>query len=90
MARLAGAVWVALVAASACSSPPPDPAKATTKPTYDKTTGKLPYPDDADTMSEIFLAGTEPIETAEAPVPDAGAPLQGDAGVPHDEAEELN
>lgn len=41
MARLPGAVWLALVAASACSSPPPDPAKATTRPTYDKTTGKL-------------------------------------------------
>lgn len=41
MARLPAAVWLALVAVSACSSPPPDPAKATTRPTYDKTTGKL-------------------------------------------------
>jgi hypothetical protein len=31
----------ALIAAASCSNPPPDPAKLTTKPTYDKTTGKL-------------------------------------------------
>lgn len=30
-----------LLAAASCTQPPPDPAKLTTKPTYDKTTGKL-------------------------------------------------
>lgn len=39
----------------------------------DKLTGKLPYPDDADTLDEVFLAGTEPTETAEVPAADAGA-----------------
>ncbi len=38
----------------------------------DKATGKLPYPDDTDTLDEVFLAGTEPTETAEPPAPDAG------------------
>ena len=32
--------------------------------TIDAKTGKLPYPDDADTLDEVFLAGTEPTETA--------------------------
>jgi hypothetical protein len=40
MRRLPGIGMAALLAAS-CSSPRPDPAKETTKPTYDKTTGKL-------------------------------------------------
>ena len=35
--------------------------------TIDKRTGKLAYPDDPDTMDEVFLAGTEPTETAEPP-----------------------
>jgi hypothetical protein len=38
--RLPAAVAV-LLAAWSCSKPAPDPAKLTTKPTYDKTTGKL-------------------------------------------------
>jgi penicillin-binding protein 1A len=39
----------------------------------DKRTGKLPFPDDPDVMDEVFLAGTEPTETAEpAPPGDAG------------------
>lgn len=41
MRRLRGIGLAALIAASACSNPPPDPAKQTTRPTYDKTTGKL-------------------------------------------------
>jgi penicillin-binding protein 1A len=43
--------------------------------TIDKRTGQLAYPDDPDTMDEVFLAGTEPTETAEPPAPseDAGA-----------------
>lgn len=40
MPRLLGIGVAALLAAS-CSKPAPDPAKETTKPTYDKTTGKL-------------------------------------------------
>jgi penicillin-binding protein 1A len=45
----------------------------------DKRTGELPYPDDADVMDEVFLAGTEPTETAEPPADDAGT---GDAAAP--------
>ncbi len=43
----------------------------------DDRTGRLPYPDDPDTLDEVFLAGTEPTETAPTPPPptdDAGAP----------------
>jgi penicillin-binding protein 1A len=46
--------------------------------TVDRRTGQLPYPDDDDVMSEVFLVGTEPATTA-APAPppssatDAGA-----------------
>jgi penicillin-binding protein 1A len=41
----------------------------------DKRTGQLPYPDDGEMMDEVFLAGTEPTETAQ--------PSQGldDAGI---------
>ncbi len=40
----------------------------------DRRTGKLPFADDPDVMDEVFLAGTEPTETAEpAPAGDAGA-----------------
>jgi len=40
----------------------------------DARTGSLPYTDDPDVMSEVFLAGTEPTATAEPPPPveDAG------------------
>jgi antitoxin component YwqK of YwqJK toxin-antitoxin module len=41
MRRLFGVWPAALILAAACSNRPPDPAKQTTKPTYDKTTGKL-------------------------------------------------
>jgi penicillin-binding protein 1A len=46
--------------------------------TVDRRTGQLPYPDDDDVMSEVFLVGTEPATTAApAPAPssstDAGA-----------------
>jgi penicillin-binding protein 1A len=38
-------------------------------------TGQLPYPDDPDVVDEVFLAGTEPTETAQAPQapPDEGS-----------------
>jgi penicillin-binding protein 1A len=39
----------------------------------DKRTGELPYLDDPDVMDEVFLAGTEPTQTAEPPPTDAGA-----------------
>jgi penicillin-binding protein 1A len=41
----------------------------------DQRTGALPYPDDPDVLDEVFLAGTEPTETAQPPAPpdDAGA-----------------
>jgi penicillin-binding protein 1A len=40
----------------------------------DRRTGELPYPNDDDVMSEIFLAGTEPTATAiAAPPPSAAA-----------------
>jgi penicillin-binding protein 1A len=42
----------------------------------DRKTGNLPYPDDPDVMDEVFLAGTEPTQTAE---PSESAP-QGDGG----------
>ena len=48
----------------------------------DQRTGALPYTDDQDVLDEVFLAGTEPTETAPAPsaVPeDAGA---GEAAAP--------
>ena len=41
MRRLLGMGLAALLGTSACSNPLPDPAKQTTRPTYDKTTGKL-------------------------------------------------
>lgn len=41
MGRLLVTGLAALMAATACSKPTPDPASATTRPTYDKTTGKL-------------------------------------------------
>ena len=44
----------------------------------DARTGQLPYPDDPEVMDEVFLAGTEPVETAAPPAVDAGA---GDGGV---------
>lgn len=41
MRRLVGVGAAALILAAACSNHPPDPAKQTTRPSYDKTTGKL-------------------------------------------------
>jgi penicillin-binding protein 1A len=52
----------------------PRPPGVTTV-SIDRRTGDLPFPDDADVMDEVFLAGTEPTETAEPPPPpepDAG------------------
>jgi penicillin-binding protein 1A len=57
----------------------PRPAGISTV-TVDKKTGKLPYADDADTMEEVFLVGTEPTELAEQPAPDAGTANEVDAG----------
>jgi penicillin-binding protein 1A len=58
----------------------PRPPGVVTVP-IDARTGSLPYSDDPDVMSEVFLAGTEPTVTAEPPAEDAGAapPEGGDA-----------
>jgi antitoxin component YwqK of YwqJK toxin-antitoxin module len=41
MRRLFGVGLMAMALTAACAQPAPDPAKLTTNPTYDKTTGKL-------------------------------------------------
>ncbi len=46
--------------------------------TIDRRTGELPYPDDEDVMSEVFLAGTEPTAVA-TPAP-PGGPADAGAG----------
>ncbi len=51
----------------------------------DKRTGKLAYPGDEDTLTELFLAGTEPTEIAE-PSGDGGADGRAEAGVEPDAA----
>jgi penicillin-binding protein 1A len=58
----------------------PRPPGVVTVP-IDARSGSLPYSDDPDVMSEVFLAGTEPTVTAEPPAEDAGAapPEGGDA-----------
>ncbi len=58
----------------------PRPPGVVTVP-IDARPGNLPYTDDPDVMSEVFLAGTEPTVTAEPPAEDAGAmaPEGGDA-----------
>ena len=38
----------------------------------DKLTGKLPFDGDTNVVDEVFLAGTEPTETADPPAPDGG------------------
>jgi penicillin-binding protein 1A len=48
----------------------------------DKRTGELPYPDDPDVMDEVFLAGTEPTQTAEPPPPPADDAGVVDSGTP--------
>jgi penicillin-binding protein 1A len=69
--------WIDLMKAATDGKPRvdfPRPPGVTTV-AIDKRTGELPYPDDTDVMDEIFLAGSEPTETAEAPPPstdDAG------------------
>ncbi|MFO0679678.1 MAG: PBP1A family penicillin-binding protein [Polyangiaceae bacterium] len=59
--------WIAFMKAAHERRPPsefPKPA-GVVNVTIDKATGKLPYPDDTDTLDEVFLAGTEPTEVAE-------------------------
>jgi penicillin-binding protein 1A len=66
--------WVSLMKAATDGKPRvdfPRPPGVTTV-AIDKRTGELPYPDDPDVMDEIFLAGTEPTDTAEPPASDAG------------------
>jgi penicillin-binding protein 1A len=40
--------------------------------TIDARTGELPYPDDANVLDEVFLAGTEPTQVATPASPDGG------------------
>ena len=74
--------WVAFMKAAHEGKPKgefPRPAGLTTV-TIDSKTGKLPYQDDADTMDEVFLVGTEPTDIAAVPELDAGAAIESDAG----------
>ncbi len=57
----------------------PRPPGVTTV-SIDAKTGALPYPDDPDVMDEVFLAGTEPTESATPPPDDAGVVEGADAG----------
>jgi penicillin-binding protein 1A len=70
--------WIGVMKAAHEGKPrldfPRPPGVATV--TVDARTGKLPYPDDPDTVEEVFLAGTEPTDTAaraEPTVADGGA-----------------
>lgn len=55
----------------------------------DAHTGKLAYPDDPDTMDELFLTGTEPTEISPVMAPDAGTfdPADSAADEPADASE---
>jgi penicillin-binding protein 1A len=71
--------WMELMKAATSGKPrvdfPRPPGVVTV--TIDTRTGELPYPDDPETMDEVFLAGTEPVETASPAADDAGV----DAGI---------
>lgn len=82
--------WITFMKSAMEKRPPTDfvrPAGVTSVK-VDIKTGKLPYADDPDVMDELFLDGTEPKETADVPVPDAGAAPSvpnapsGDGGLP--------
>jgi penicillin-binding protein 1A len=66
-------VWLSFMKVAHDKKPasefPRPPGIVTVK--IDKQTGKLPYPDDPDTMDEVFLAGTEPTEVG-SPYVDGG------------------
>jgi penicillin-binding protein 1A len=61
--------WMTFMKAATEGRPRVDFARppGVTTVVVDARTGKLPYPDDPDVVEEVFLAGTEPTETAEAP-----------------------
>ncbi len=68
--------WMSLMRSASEATPRvdfPRPPGVTTV-TIDARTGELPYADDPDVIDEVFLAGTEPTQTAEPPSPaeDAG------------------
>jgi penicillin-binding protein 1A len=73
--------WTMFMKAAHEHKPPsefPKPAGVVTI-TIDKHSGKVAYPDDPDAMDEVFLAGTEPTETSEPYIPDAGRQTAADA-----------
>lgn len=74
--------WIAFMRAAHEGKPRVDFPRppGVTSVAIDGRTGALAYPDDPDVMDEVFLAGTEPTETAEPPPEDAGAPDASDSG----------
>jgi penicillin-binding protein 1A len=70
--------WVSFMKVATEGQPRVDFARppGTVTVTIDQRTGALPYPDDPDVLDEVFLAGTQPTETATRP-----APLADDAGM---------
>ncbi|MDP8999304.1 MAG: penicillin-binding transpeptidase domain-containing protein, partial [Myxococcota bacterium] len=66
--------WMAFMKAATEGKPRLDFARppGVVTVTIDQRTGALPYADDADVLDEVFLAGTEPTETAASPSDDAG------------------
>lgn len=55
-----------------------------TRVMIDPATGLLAYPDEKDAFEEVFLAGTEPKETASPDAADAGAPADAGGGADPD------
>jgi len=66
--------WIEFMKAATAGKPKVDFARPPGIVTVqiDARTGQLPYPDDADVLDEVFLAGTEPTDTAAPPAADAG------------------
>jgi penicillin-binding protein 1A len=82
--------WLELMKTAHEGKPRTDFARppGVTTVTIDTRTGELPYPDDAEVMDEVFLAGTEPTQTAEVPGAfDAGAGVAAERFA-HDPAED--
>ena len=74
-ASVALPAWMELMKVAEEHKPPSDFPRPSGVVTVkiDRRTGKLPPDDDTDTMDEVFLAGTEPTETAASEDADAGA-----------------
>ncbi len=68
--RTALPAWVSFMKEAVKNKPRvdfPRPSAGIVAVTIDPRTGKLPYPGQEDAVEEVFLAGTEPTETAEPP-----------------------